>query len=56
MLQKYDILFIDDEVICGFGRTANWFGAETLGMEATSVSMAKQITGGYVPLSAVARL
>jgi 4-aminobutyrate--pyruvate transaminase len=54
VLQKYDILFIDDEVICGFGRTANWFGAETFGMEATSVSMAKQITGGYVPLSAVA--
>jgi len=54
ILKKYDILFIDDEVICGFGRTANWFGAETFGMEATSVSMAKQITGGYVPLSAVA--
>jgi 4-aminobutyrate--pyruvate transaminase len=54
VLKKYDILFVDDEVICGFGRTGNWFGAETFGMEATSVSMAKQITGGYVPLSAVA--
>ena len=54
VLQKYDILFIADEVICGFGRTANWFGTETFGMAATSVSMAKQITGGYVPLSAVA--
>ncbi len=54
VLRKYDILFIDDEVICGFGRTANWFGAETMGMKATSVSMAKQLTGGYVPLSAVA--
>jgi 4-aminobutyrate--pyruvate transaminase len=54
VLQKYDVLFIDDEVICGFGRTGNWFGAETLKMQATSVSMAKQITGGYVPLSAVA--
>jgi 4-aminobutyrate--pyruvate transaminase len=54
VLQKYDILFIDDEVICGFGRTGNWFGAETFKMQTTSVSMAKQITGGYVPLSAVA--
>ncbi len=54
VLRKYDILFIDDEVICGFGRTGNWFGAETLGMRPTSVSMAKQLTGGYVPLSAVA--
>ncbi len=54
VLQKYDVLFIADEVICGFGRTGNWFGTETFGMAATSVSMAKQITGGYVPLSAVA--
>ncbi|MGR3717361.1 MAG: aminotransferase, partial [Thermohalobaculum sp.] len=54
VLRKYDILFIADEVICGFGRTGNWFGTETFAMEATSVSMAKQITGGYVPLSAVA--
>jgi 4-aminobutyrate--pyruvate transaminase len=54
VLQKYDVLFIDDEVICGFGRTGNWFGAETFRMQATSVSMAKQITGAYVPLSAVA--
>ncbi len=54
VLQKHDVLFIDDEVICGFGRTGNWFGAETLKMQATSASMAKQITSGYVPLSAVA--
>ncbi len=54
LLKKHDILFIDDEVICGFGRTGNWFGAETFGMEATSVSMAKQLTAAFVPLSAVA--
>ena len=54
VLQKHGVLFVDDEVICGFGRTANWFGAETFNMQATSVSMAKQLTGGYVPLSAVA--
>ena len=59
VLAKYDILFIDDEVICGFGRTGDWFGATTQGMASaerapTSVSMAKQLTGAYAPLSAVA--
>lgn len=54
VLHKYDILCISDEVICGFGRTGSWFGAQTFGMEPTSISMAKQLTGGFVPLSAVA--
>lgn len=54
VLEKYDILCIDDEVICGFGRTGNWFGAETFGMQPTSISMAKQLTAAYAPLSAVA--
>lgn len=54
ILQKHDIAMIDDEVITGFGRTGNWFGAQTLGMEPTSISMAKQLTASYVPLSAVA--
>ena len=54
VLDKYDVLFIDDEVICGFGRTGNWFGAQSLGMEPTSMSMAKQMTAAYAPLSAVA--
>ncbi|MEO1470484.1 MAG: aminotransferase class III-fold pyridoxal phosphate-dependent enzyme, partial [Pseudomonadota bacterium] len=54
VLDKYDVALIADEVICGFGRTGNWFGAETFGMQPRSVSMAKQMTGGYVPLSAVA--
>ncbi len=54
VLEKYDILLISDEVITGFGRTGAWFGAETLGMKPTSMSMAKQLTAGYAPLSAVA--
>ncbi len=54
VLARYGIDFIDDEVICGFGRTGNWFGAETYGMRPTSFSMAKQLTSGYAPLSAVA--
>ena len=54
ILKKHDILLISDEVICGFGRTGNWFGAETFQMEPDSFSMAKQLTAGYAPLSAVA--
>ncbi|MEM7059028.1 MAG: aminotransferase [Pseudomonadota bacterium] len=54
VFEKYDILCIADEVINGFGRTGNWFGTETYKMPATSVSMAKQLTASYAPLSAVA--
>jgi 4-aminobutyrate---pyruvate transaminase len=53
VLAKYDVRFIADEVICGFGRTGNWFGTETFGMKPTSVSMAKAITSAYFPLSAI---
>ncbi len=52
--RKHDILMISDEVICGFGRTGEWFGAQTLDYPATSLSLAKQMTGGFLPLSAVA--
>ena len=45
--------FIADEVICGFGRTGNWFGTETFGIKPTSVSMAKAITSAYYPLGAI---
>ena len=54
ILQEYDILCIADEVICGFGRTGEMFGHHKLNMQPTSVSVAKQLTGGYAPLSAVA--
>ncbi|MEO1292606.1 MAG: aminotransferase [Pseudomonadota bacterium] len=54
VLDRYDIRLIDDEVICGFGRTGEWFGAGTLGMRPHSASFAKQMTSAYVPLSAVA--
>jgi 4-aminobutyrate--pyruvate transaminase len=52
--RKYDLLMIADEVICGFGRTGEWFGSQKLGYQPTSISMAKQLTAGFVPLSAVA--
>jgi 4-aminobutyrate---pyruvate transaminase len=53
VLDKYDILYIADEVICGFGRTGNMFGSQTFGMKPDTVSMAKALTSAYAPLSAV---
>lgn len=53
VLAKYDVRFIADEVICGFGRTGNWFGTETMGMKPTSISMAKAITSAYFPVGAI---
>jgi putrescine aminotransferase len=52
--KKYDILLIADEVICGFGRTGNWFGSQTLDIKPDMISMAKGLSSGYLPISAVA--
>lgn len=49
-----DILFIADEVICGFGRLGHWFGCEHYDLQPDLISMAKGITSGYLPLGAVA--
>ncbi len=51
--RKYDILLIADEVICGFGRTGNWFGCETFDIQPDIMPLAKGISSGYLPLSAV---
>lgn len=52
--KKYDVLLICDEVICGFGRTGNWFGFESLGIESADfITMAKGLSSGYLPISAV---
>ena len=53
VLAKYDVRFIVDEVICGFGRTGNWFGTQTYGIKGHSISMAKAITSAYFPMSAM---
>lgn len=53
LLEEHDILFIDDEVICGFGRTGNPFGAQTMGISPTTMSLAKALSSAYLPLSAV---
>ncbi|RED49926.1 aspartate aminotransferase family protein [Aestuariispira insulae] len=50
--EQYDILLICDEVICGFGRTGNWFGHQTLGIKPDIVTMAKGLSSGYLPISA----
>ncbi|MFC6671086.1 aspartate aminotransferase family protein [Marinobacterium aestuariivivens] len=52
--RKYDILLAADEVICGFGRTGSWFGSQTFGIEPDLMSMAKGLSSGYMPISAVA--
>lgn len=53
VLDRHDILFIDDEVICGFGRTGRPFGAQTFDIKPTTMSLAKAISSAYLPISAV---
>ncbi len=50
--RKHGILLIADEVICGFGRTGNWFGSETMGIEPDIMTVAKGLSSGYQPISA----
>ena len=52
VLDRYDILLIADEVICGFGRTGRMFGTETYGMRPDIITLSKQITSSYIPFSA----
>lgn len=51
--RKYGILLICDEVICGFGRLGAWFGFQKYGVQPDLVSMAKGLSSGYLPISAV---
>ena len=53
VLRRHDILLLDDEVVCGFGRTGNWFGCQTVGMEPDMMAMAKGLSAGFFPISAV---
>jgi len=53
VLRKYDVLFVADEVICGFGRTGNWWGSETFGLEPDMMSCAKALSAAFQPVSAL---
>lgn len=46
----HDILLIADEVICGFGRTGNWFGSTTYGIRPDIMTIAKGLSSGYLPI------
>jgi len=53
ILARYDILFIADEVICGFGRTGEWFGSDYYGLAPDLMPIAKGLTSGYIPMGGV---
>ncbi|WP_453957117.1 aminotransferase [Amorphus suaedae] len=53
ILKKYDILFVADEVICGFGRTGNMWGSETYGLQPDMISCGKALSASYQPISAL---
>jgi adenosylmethionine-8-amino-7-oxononanoate aminotransferase len=50
---RYGVLLVSDEVICGFGRLGAWFGAERYGYLPDMITFAKGVTSGYAPLGGV---
>jgi 4-aminobutyrate---pyruvate transaminase len=53
VLRKYDVLLVADEVICGFWRTGNYWGSQTLDIEPDIIVCAKALSSSYLPISAV---
>lgn len=53
LCDQYGALLIFDEVICGFGRTGEWFGSQTFDVVPDMFTFAKGVTSGYLPLSGV---
>ena len=53
VLRRYAIPFFDDEVINGFGRTGSWFGAQTFGIDADTMTLGKALSSAYQPISAL---
>jgi len=53
IVDKYGILLIADEVICGFGRTGHWFGSEHFGIRPDLMPIAKGLSSGYLPIGGV---
>lgn len=52
--KERDILFVADEVICGFGRLGEWFGSQSYDLQPDMISMAKGLSSAYLPIGAVA--
>ena len=53
VLKRHDILFVADEVICGFGRTGQMWGSQTYDLQPDMISCAKQLSAAYQPISAL---
>jgi 4-aminobutyrate---pyruvate transaminase len=53
VLNRHGVGMIADEVVCGFGRTGNWFGCQTYNYQPDSMSLAKALSSAYMPISAV---
>ncbi|MBM0107868.1 aspartate aminotransferase family protein [Steroidobacter sp. S1-65] len=53
IVDKYGILLVADEVICGFGRTGRWFGSEYFGIRPDLMPIAKGLSSGYLPIGGV---
>jgi 4-aminobutyrate--pyruvate transaminase len=53
VLRKYDVLFVADEVICGFGRTGNMWGSQTFGLKPDMITSAKALSAAFQPISAL---
>ena len=51
--KKHEVLLIVDEVICGFGRTGEWFGSDVYGIQPDIMQFAKGVTSGYMPLGGI---
>jgi len=54
VLARYDVPLFADEVVTGFGRTGRWFGSQTFGLRPECMTMAKALSGGFFPISAIA--
>ena len=53
VLRRHDVLLVVDEVICGFGRTGNYWGSQTFGIEPDIITCAKALSAAFLPISAV---
>ncbi|HET8903245.1 MAG TPA: aspartate aminotransferase family protein [Saccharospirillum sp.] len=53
IVKRYDLLLVVDEVICGFGRTGEWFGSDYYGLTPDLMPIAKGLSSGYLPIGGV---